>query len=220
MQTEVSCMKHLSLVRPSGFSLIELLIALLVFGTILAMVFSAISRGHEIADLAEQEGFMSANLEDILALFNTEIRTIGFPPESYFDSEYLQYPATPRNLVSHGILPFGLHSLEFEGDINRNGKVDYVRYYLTGSSAPYTLNRFAGELHADGSLPGGTAQKLSEQIEGLEFTCLDRWGRPTGSVGNVASIEIHLTLRSKNRDPNQKIYRTISELTRIHPLNL
>ena len=218
--TEADPMKHSYPDRISGFSLLELLVVLLVFGIVVGMVFSSIGRGQETGDIAEQEGFMVSNLEDIFALFNTEIRTIGFPPESYFDSEYLHNPATPRNLVSHGILSLGPRSLEFEGDINGNGKVDYVRYYLTGSSPPHTLNRFAGELHADGSLPGGSAQKLSEQVENLEFGYFDRSGLSTGSVQDVVSIKIRLTLRSKNRDPISKIYRTISESTRIHPLNL
>ena len=206
--------------QTSGFSVVELLVVLVVFGIVSGMVFSSMGRGQETADIAKQEGFMTANLEDIFALFNSEIRTIGFPPESYFDSEYLQNPATPKNLVSHGLISMGPLSMEFEGDINGNGKVDYVRYYLTGSSPPYALCRLAGELHADGSLPGGSPQKLSEQVENLEFAFFSISGIPTAYVKDVTSIEIRMTLRSKNRDPISKIYRTIHEATRIHPLNL
>ena len=213
-------MKLSRLSRILGFSVIELLVVLLVFGIVLGMVFSSLGRGQETGEIAEQEGIMTANLEDIFALFNSEIRTIGFPPESYFDSDYLQNPATPKNLVSHGLLSIGSRSIEFEGDINGNGRTDYIRYYLTGSSPPYTLNRIAGEIHVDGSLPGGSAQKLSEQIQDLEFQCFDRSGLSTGSLKEVASIEIRMTLRSKKRDPISKIYRTYNEVTRIHPLNL
>ena len=206
--------------QTSGFSVVELLVVLAVFGIVVGMVFSSMGRGQETADIAKEEGFMVANLEDIFALFNSEIRTIGFPPESYFDSDYLQNVATPKNLVSHGLLSMGPLSMEFEGDINKNGKLDYVRYYLTGSSPPYALCRFAGELHADGSLPGGSAQKLSEQVENLEFVFFDRSGIPTGSLKDVTSIEIRMTLRSRKRDPISKIYRTINQVTRIHPSNL
>ena len=213
-------LRHSSQGRISGFSLVELLVVLAVFGIVAGMVFSSLGRGQETADIAKQEGFMTANLEDIFALFNSEIRAIGFPPESYFDADYLQNPGTPRNLVSHGLLSMGALSLEFEGDINGNGKVDYVRYYLTGTSPPYSLCRLAGELHTDGSLPGGSAQKLSEQVENLEFAFFDRSGIPTGSVKDVMTIEVRMTLRSRNRDPISKIYRTINQVTRIHPSNL
>lgn len=212
--------RHSCQSETSGFSVVELLVALAVFGIVSGIIFSSMGRGQETADIAKQEGFMTANLEDIFALLNSEIRTLGFPPESYFDSEYLQNPATPKNLVSHGLISIGLQSIEFEGDINGNGKVDYVHYYLTGSSPPYSLCRLAGEIHADGSLPGGSAQKLSEQIENLEFAFFDRSGISTTSVENVRSIEIRVTLRSRSRDPISKRYRTINEATRIHPLNL
>jgi prepilin-type N-terminal cleavage/methylation domain-containing protein len=217
---ETNSIRHSYRVRISGFSVVELLVVLAVFGIVIGMVFSSLGRGQEASDIAEQEGFMVANLEDIFTLFNSEIRTIGFPPESYFDSDYLQNPATPKNLVSHGLLSMAPHSMEFEGDINGNGKVDYVRYYLSGSSSPYTLSRIAGELHADGSLPGGSAQKLSEQVENLEFEFLDKSGIPAGSVKDVTTIEIRMTLRSIHRDPISKIYRTINQVTRIHPSNL
>lgn len=217
---EIDPREHSCRCQTSGFSVVELLVVLTIFGIVSGMVFSSMGRGQETADIAKQEGFMTANLEDIFALFNSEIRTIGFPPEYYFDSEYLQNPATPKNLVSHGLISMGPLSMEFEGDINGNGKVDYVRYYLTGSSPPYALCRLAGEVHADGSLPGGSAQKLSEQVENLEFAFFNRSGIPTVSVKDVTSIEIRMTLRSRNRDPISKIYRTIQETTRIHPLNL
>ena len=213
-------LNHFYLGCTSGFSMIELLVVLAVFGIVTGMVFSSMSSGQETADIARQEGSMAANLEDIFTLMDSEIRTIGFPPETYFDSDYLQNPATPRNLVSLGLLSIAPLSIEFEGDINGNGKVDYVRYYLTGSSPPYVLNRYAGEVHADGSLPGGSAQKLSEQVENLEFTFFDRSGTSTWDVKNVTAIEIRMTLRSRNRDPISKIYRTNNQVTRIHPLNL
>jgi prepilin-type N-terminal cleavage/methylation domain-containing protein len=217
---EVDPLRHSYRCPFSGFSVVELLVVLAVFGIVSGMVFSSMGRGQETADIAKQEGFMTANLEDIFALFNSEIRTMGFPPESYFDSEYLQNPATPKNLVSHCLISMGPLSMEFEGDINGNGKVDYVRYYLTGSSPPYALSRFAGEIHTDGSLPGGSAQKLSEQVENLEFAFFNRSGIPAASVTEVTSIEIRMTLRSRNRDPISKIYRTINQITRIHPSNL
>jgi len=218
--TGIDPLRHSCRCKMSGFSVVELLVVLAVFGIVAGMVFSSLGRGQETADIAKQEGYMTANLEDIFALFNSEMRTIGFPPESYFDTDYLQNPGTPKNLVSHGLLSLGPLSLEFEGDINGNGKVDYVRYYLTGTSPPFALSRFAGELHSDGSLPGGSAQKLSEQVENLEFAFFDRSGIPTGSVKDVTTIEIRMTLRSRNRDPISKIFRTINQVTRIHPSNL
>ncbi|MFN8005868.1 MAG: type II secretion system protein [Terriglobia bacterium] len=213
-------MDHDRMPQIPGFSLLELLIVLAIFGVILGMVFSSFSRGQETGEIAEQEGAMRANLEDILALMEGELRTAGFPPESYFDSEYLRNPGAPRNLVSPGFLSVSSRSMEFEGDINLNGKVDYVRYALGGTAPPFTLNRWGGEVHADGSLPGGSSQKLSEQVEDLEFRYFDRSGNPTGIPQDIASVEIQLTLRTRKRDPISKIFHTLQQVTRIHPPNL
>ena len=204
----------------SGFTLIELLIVLAIFSIVLGMIFSSLGESQNASTIARDESQMHQNLEDILSLMNTELRAIGSPPETYYDTNYLQNPGTDKNLVALGLMQIGPQLIKFQGDIDGDGRVDYVYYYLSGSGAPYSLNRFAGEIHPDGSLPGGSPQKLSEQIEGLQFRYFNQQGAETSVLSEVATIEIQLTLRSKQVDPLSKIYRTVTEIMRIHPLNL
>jgi len=110
--------------------------------------------------------------------------------------------------------------LKFQGDINGDKTVDYVHYYVSGSAPPYSLHRFAGGMNPDGSLPGGSAQKISEQVESLQFRYFDRSGNETAQLPNIATIELRVTMRTRQLDPLTKIRRTLSESTRVHPQNL
>ena len=48
----------------------------------------------------------------------------------------------------------------------------------------------------------------------------DRSGNETASLPDIATIELGVTMRTRQVDPLTKIRRTLSESTRIHPQNL
>ena len=204
----------------SGFTLVELLIVLAIFGVLIGMIFSSLTEGQNVSAIARDEAEMQQNLQDVLALMTSEMRTIGFPPASYYDQSYLQNPSSPKNLVAQGLVEATSSVLKFQGDINGDKTVDYVHYYVSGSAPPYSLHRFAGGMNPDGSLPAGSAQKISEQVESLQFRYFDRSGNETAQLPNIATIELRVTMRTRQLDPLTKIRRTLSESTRVHPQNL
>jgi prepilin-type N-terminal cleavage/methylation domain-containing protein len=204
----------------SGFTLPELLVALAIFGLLMGMIFSSLGDNQRISAIARDEGEMNHNLQDTMSLMTSEIRCIGFPPSSYYDFDYLENPGSPKNLAAQGLIATGATFIKFQGDINGDQEVDYVHYYLSGNAAPYSLNRFGGSIHADGTLPGGSPQKISEQVEDLQFRYFDRLGNETVVVTEVVTIQIQLTLMTRKVDPNTGIYRTITEVTRFRPPNL
>jgi prepilin-type N-terminal cleavage/methylation domain-containing protein len=205
---------------PSGFTLLELLIVLAIFGLLMGMIFSSLTESQNASAIARDESEMNQNLQDVFSLMTTEMRAIGFPPASYYDQTFLQDPGSPRNLVAQGLVEATSTVLKFQGDINGDKTVDYVHYYLSGSAAPYTLHRFAGSINPDGSLPGGSAQKLSEQLEGLQLRYFDRSGIETANLQSISTIELSVTMRTRKADTRTGIYRTLNESTRIHPQNL
>ncbi len=206
--------------RPNGFTLVELLIVLAIFSAVLGVVFSSLSEGQHSSQISREEIEVHQNLQDVLSLMTSELRAAGFPPESFYDIAYLQNASTNKNLVAQGLMLTGPQEIRFQGDIDGDNTVDYVRYYLSGSSAPYSLNRFGGAIKPDGTLPGGSPQKLSDQVESLQFRYFNHLGLETPNLPDVVTVEIQLTLRTKHLDPLSHIYRTASESTRIHPLNL
>jgi prepilin-type N-terminal cleavage/methylation domain-containing protein len=206
--------------QSAGFTLLELLIVLAIFGAVMGMIFSSLGESQKTSAIARDESETNQNLQDALGLMTSEMRFMGFPPQNYYDFNFLQNPASPKNLVATGLMEAGLNSIRFQGDVNKDFQVDYLHYFLSGSTVPFSLNRFAGTIQPDGSLPGGSPQKLSEQVERLEFRYFDRSGSETSSLPDIITIEVHLTLRTKKVDPLNGLYRTVTESTRIHPQNL
>jgi prepilin-type N-terminal cleavage/methylation domain-containing protein len=204
----------------AGFTLVELMIVLAIFGLLMGMIFSSLAESQNTSVIGRDEGEMNQNLQDVLTLMTSEMRCIGFPPASYYDQSYLQNPSSPKNLVAQGLVEASSSVLKFQGDINGDKIVDYVHYYLSGSAAPYSLHRFAGSMNPDGSLPGGSAQKVSEQVESLQFRYFDQSGNETANLPDISTVELRVTMRGRNVDPLTKIYRTLSESTRVHPQNL
>lgn len=203
----------------SGFTLAELLIVLAIFGTLMGMVISSLGETGQISAIARGESEMNQSLQDALGLITTEMRCIGFPPSTYYDLSYLTNPSSPKNLVAQGLVEVGSDFIKFEGDINGDRVVDYAHYYL-GAGSPYSLNRFSASMNPDGTLPGGSPQKLAEQVESLQFRYFDRTGVETTSLADIVSIEVRLALRTKYPDPTTGLYRTVEESTRVRPQNL
>ena len=208
--------------RPSssGFTLVELLIVLAIFGLVMGMIFSSLAESQNASAIARDESELNQNLQDVFSLITSEMRTIGFPPTSYYEQSYLQNPGSPKNLVAQGLVEASSSVLKFQGDINGDKVVDYVHYYVSGTAAPYSLHRFAGSMSPDGSLPGGSPQKLSEQIESIQFRYFDYSGNETASLPDISTIELRITMRTRQADPLTRIHRTLSESTRVHPQNL
>ncbi len=205
----------------SGFTFLELLVVLAIFVILLGALFVKMEESQEVSAISRDESEMYQNLQDALTLVNAEMKMAGFPPASYYDWDYLQAPSTYRNLVAAGLLEAGPQSVKFQGDINGDGEVEYVHYYLSGSTPPYSLNRFGGKLNRiDGSLPSGSPQKLSEQVESFQLRYFDRYGAETTVLQNIRQIEVRLTMRSRQVDPLTRVFRSATKSVRICPLNL
>jgi prepilin-type N-terminal cleavage/methylation domain-containing protein len=210
----------------TGFSLVEMLIVLAIFSLMMGILFSSIQHNSKVAEFSIEEAELQQVMQDILNLMTEELKQAGYPSAGYYDAIYLAQPGAERNLVSHGLLEIQPHSLKFDGDVNPsdhptdNGRINYVSYYLSGSSPPYILNRIYGEIAADGSLPASRPQKISEQVESLDFRYFDRSGNETTQLDHVSTIQINISLRTLKRDPFSNTPRTISETVRVGPLNL
>jgi prepilin-type N-terminal cleavage/methylation domain-containing protein len=205
----------------SGFTLVELLVVLAVVGILLGALFEKMEESQEISAISKDESEMQQTLQDSLLIIASEVRMAGFPPESYYDREYLQASSTYKNLAAIGLMEADPQSLRFQGDINGDGEVEYVRYYLSEGVVPYALNRVSGKLsRIDGSLPAGSPQKLSEQVESFQLRYFDRAGIETAALRRIRQIEVRLTMRTRRVDPLNGIYRTATKLIRIAPPNL
>lgn len=205
--------------KARGFSLLELIIVLGLVSAILGVVLSTLSEGDRVSLLGRQESEMGQQLRDILTLVVRELRRAGLPPRNAYDGHYLRSSGR-LNLVSRGILAAS-HSgkLVFTGDINNDGRVDYVEYAVSGATPPLTLTRRAGPMGDAGTLPDSPAQALSRLVESCRFSYFDASGDVTSKAAEAASVRIDLTLRSQAPDLPSGHHRTLSRSVRVKPYN-
>src|SRR3954471_19333390 len=104
-----------------GFSLVELLIALAVFSSVLGFLLASLGEGQDISAISRDEAEMQQNLQDILTLMTSELRSAGFPPENYYDVQFSQDSSTNKNLIAKGFVEITPQAIKFQGDINGNG---------------------------------------------------------------------------------------------------
>jgi type II secretory pathway component PulJ len=205
----------------SGISLIELLLVLAILTILMGALLRSMDESQTIAAISRDENEMRQNLQDALFLLSSEIKMSGFPPQNFYDREYLQSPSSFKNLVASGLLQAAPQDIRFQGDINNDGEVEYVHYYLSGTVPPFTLNRFGGKLNRiDGSLPSGSPQKLSEFVQHFQLKYYNKNGAETSALQEVLLVEVHLTMRTRRVDPLTRVYRTASQLVRVRPMNL
>jgi len=165
----------------AGFTLVELMIALVVSGLVMAAVVSvyiAQTRSYgEHDDVAD----IQQNLRGALAILTTEIRMAGYDP-------------TRGNVAT--ILTTTPTRLRFTRDITGDGDVDDpnedIEYQLVGTSLG---RQTAG---------AGGFQPLADNIEALEFHYIlddgTMFANPT--PGSVRAVKISLLARASNPAQN------------------
>lgn len=155
----------------SGFSLIELLVALAVSGLVLMATIGVLIQGQQsylfgVAQLDAQQSVRVA-----LERMAREIQAAGFDPTG------ADFPA---------IVSPSPTSLTIQRDLNGNGVID-----ATGETVTYLLRGTTLRRNA-----GGGAQPVIEGVQALAFSYLDAAGAPTSVPELIRTVVIVLTARS------------------------
>jgi prepilin-type N-terminal cleavage/methylation domain-containing protein len=200
--------------QQKGFSLIELAIVLAVFTFIMGGVFTVLARSQNRYHFEQEVADIQQTARNCIDLVEREIRLVGFPKASYYDST-LGRTQSNSNLVSRRfIAPSGTTTnatdLLFEGDIDEDGIVDVVEYRLNNNN----LERSAVDKPADASAATPSFQVIAQNVAALSFTYLDRDGNTTTDPAAVQAVQIALTLLTTSLDPENRNRRTITVQTR------
>ncbi len=154
----------------AGFTLVELLVALMVAGLVLAATFGSLHQGQQgyLLGVAQLEAQQNARVA--LERMAQEIRTAGFDPTG------ADFPAIVNPAPT---------SFTIQKDLNGDGVIDAagetVTYLLRGT----TLRRNAG----------GGAQPVIEGVHALAFTFLDADGAATTVPERIRTVLIDLATR-------------------------
>ncbi|NLZ17264.1 MAG: prepilin-type N-terminal cleavage/methylation domain-containing protein [Desulfobulbaceae bacterium] len=166
----------------SGFTLVELLIAMAVAGLVMYAVYSIYLAQQKVytAQLAVTE--MQQNMRVAVNLLSYEIRMTGY--------------ANDRGVA--GILQATPEVFGFSADLNNDGDVDdadekiHFDQYLSGNGVP-VLGR---------STTGSTArhQPAAEYVEHLRFHYLDADDRETKDIAKIRTIVVDVVVRASQED--------------------
>jgi type II secretory pathway pseudopilin PulG len=215
----------------NGYSLVELLVATLLFtiiaGTVFSLLLSAQLRYR--GESGVTNAFQQANVAiDQIA---RDVHSAGYPPANSFAAGVVQanprlvalpfswspgYPNTPCTVFgSCGAVP-GEYDLILETDPGDGNGVQWIRYSLQGTTLMRVVTQKQPFADPVGSTAGGLPylENVMNQSRSRPIFsyCYDDpgCGAVTGLISKIRRINILLIVQSADRDPQTQQFRTIT----------
>ncbi|MCK4467199.1 MAG: prepilin-type N-terminal cleavage/methylation domain-containing protein [Desulfobacterales bacterium] len=196
-------MYYLSKNKETGFTLVELLIAMTIGLIILAALSSTFLMQRKIYDVQEQIVEMVQTARAAMDMMTREIRMAGYDPAGAgFDG-----------------ITYNADQLQIRADLNGNGDTDstgnpneYIKYTMD-SDYPFEIRRNTG----------GGRQEFALNIQSFTFEYLDSSGSATTTTADIRQIKITITVRTSKADGDYSAnggYRTHALTSLITPRNL
>ena len=154
-----------------GFTLVELMAAMLITGVVMAGIYSVYYTQQKNATVQEQTAEMRQNLRAGLGLMAREIRMAGYDP---------------THTANAGIVTAGSNSIVFTSDLNSDGDTSDTDENITYSLPGTDLQR--------------NGQRVAENIDALNFVYLDGNGNVTANLNDIRSVQITMVTRSGKGD--------------------
>ena len=177
-----------------GTSLIELLIALTLFGIIMAAVTSAYTLQRRTLAVQEQVNLMTAQAQTSMDLLSREIRAAGTNPFG----------------IALTAVTYDVNQLRLQSDHNGDGDI-----LDADEDVIYRFDAANRRLLRD----SGTGNEVvADNIELFQWTYLDQNGNPTATSANIKQLA--MTIRSRTARPDRRYtqnsgYRTYTLTSRI-----
>jgi type IV pilus assembly protein PilW len=172
--------------RASGFSLVELLVAMAIGLVVLGAIYSVFTIQNKTFSKQEQIVEMQQNARAAMDMMSREIRMAGYDPtEVNFDSN-------PSNNFSG--VTVNASQLQVQADLDGNGAID------TSSEENIVYAFDAGNKKITRNIGAG-AQSFFENVDSFTFAYLDGSGNVTAASTSVRQIRITLTGRTAKPDP-------------------
>lgn len=178
----------------SGFTLIEILVALALTGIVLTAIYTAFQSQHKTYITQESVAEMQQNLRAAMFLMVREIRMAGYDP---------------RGTAGAGIdSASSATSISFTEDFRGTDVDDPPDGDIGDPNEDITYALTAGNLtRASG---GGAPSVVAENISAINFFYLDATGTTQVAPENARAVEITLVAQTNRSDPdytNTFVYR-------------
>jgi type IV pilus assembly protein PilW len=183
----------------SGFTIIELLIAMAMTGIVLAPIFTfAIDQRHYLAT-QEQASQMVQAARAAMDLLTHDIDSAGY---------------NPTGAAFNGVT-YDASQLQLRADLDGDGSTDDADEYIL-----YTYDASARQLRRNA---GDGDEAVASHVTAFTFEYLDTNGNPTTVSANIRQLRITITARTAKPDLTYATnggYRTYMLRSVITPRNL
>jgi len=149
-----------------GFTITELLIAMLIGGIVMAAAYSSFISQQKSYQTTESVSFLQQNLRASMYFISKDLRMAGF---------------NPGKELSFGFTSITANSVTFTMDSNENNTLD------TGETITYDID--SNNLRRNA---GAGAQPIADNITSMVIEYFDLNGNETTVVGNVRSVSVTL----------------------------
>ncbi len=196
-----------------GFTLVEIMLALLISGIIMVAVITVFISQQRTYLAQEQVVEMQQNIRAALNMMEREIRMAGY---------------NPKGGAGAGITTASAGQLSFTQDLNEDGDFgdagEAVDFGFNEDDdgnrdgIPDGNNQPAASLRRQIHGPGGAGgyQEIAENIQLIEFRYLNAAGDPTATLADIRTVQISILARAGEKDlhfTNTMTYKTASGAT-------
>jgi type II secretory pathway pseudopilin PulG len=155
-----------------GFSLAELLIVIIVLMLVMAAIFQVIlmASARSASEQAKLDMFQEAR--EFMDQMSRDLRQAGYPSTRSFSAGVLTTPAENDPRVAAGLVKVDAGELWFEGDVDGNGAVSVVHYWLdtsTTNNCP-CLKRSQLPKAAGNPITGQTTPAYQTEVQNVQNT--------------------------------------------------
>ena len=191
-----------------GFTLVEVLIAMLLSGIVLTSIYSAFQSQQNSYVAQEQISEMQQNVRIGLDMLARDIRLAGYNPDGGAGTGFVD------NIAFGGVQVFtNATQIAFTADLDGDGAIDVVTQDVNGNGSidladleriAYSLNGTNLQRWTTGAV---SWQTVAEHVENVEFQYVLANGTQTttpaaAQLANIRSVRISILVSTENPDPN------------------
>jgi len=200
--------------RTSGFTLVEVLIAMSISLVVIMSLYSAFTLQYKNINVQEQVAEMQQSARVAMDRMIQDIRMAGYNP-----TRALASPAI-------GIINAAADSIQFTLDVTNAAGTGIPEGDTQDMNENITFGIFtSGDIQRLGrkAIAGGNYQTMAEHVQSILLTYYDRNGNiltaPVSAPSEIRRIKVSLTVRTAKQDPNYG-YRTFTLESFVTPRNV
>lgn len=193
--------------KQKGITLIELLIALVIFGTVIGGIYRLFVAQSKAYTVQDQVVEVQQGIRSVMEILLRDLRMTGFDDDSPNSKITI---STPLIVGDHSI------TVSYEYDNTTQYTITYSR-----DAATSKLTRQLTTIKDNGSSIAGPQETLLENVDALDFTygvdtnddgALDTWV-PAGGIGIAKVVAVRVNLTARPDQNNQDVKNLVSPRT-------